>query len=89
MSYTPCRNHRGAQAASFPCRRPPLPATLKPASPQTRSASAKSRTIDPDARQMMIAEAAYYLAEKRGFTPGGELQDWLDAEAQIETSLRA
>jgi hypothetical protein len=45
--------------------------------------------VDPDARQMMIAEAAYYLAEKRGFTPGGELQDWLDAEAQIETSLRA
>jgi hypothetical protein len=37
----------------------------------------------------MIAEAAYYLAERRGFTPGGELQDWLDAEAQIETSLRA
>lgn len=49
----------------------------------------QGRMIDPDARQMMIAEAAFYLAEKRGFTPGGELQDWLDAEAQIETSLRA
>ena len=46
-------------------------------------------TGDPDARQMMIAEAAYYLAEKRGFTSGGELQDWLDAEAQIEATLRA
>jgi hypothetical protein len=44
--------------------------------------------IDPDARQMMIAEAAYFLARKRGFEPGGELQDWLDAEAQIEASLR-
>ena len=38
---------------------------------------------------MMIAEAAYYLAEKRGFAPGGELQDWIDAEAQIEACLRA
>lgn len=45
--------------------------------------------VDPDARQMMIAEAAYYLAQKRGFAPGGELQDWIDAEAQIEACLRA
>jgi len=57
--------------------------------PRPAAPVAQSRMIDPDARQMMIAEAAFYLAEKRGFTPGGELQDWLDAEAQIETSLRA
>ena len=31
----------------------------------------------------MIAEAAYYLAEKRGFVPGHELEDWLRAETQI------
>ena len=31
----------------------------------------------------MIEEAAYYLAEKRGFEPGHELEDWLQAEAQI------
>jgi hypothetical protein len=27
-----------------------------------------------------VADEAYYLAEKRGFQPGGELQDWLAAE---------
>lgn len=27
-----------------------------------------------------IAEAAYYISEKRGFTPGNEMQDWLEAE---------
>ena len=32
---------------------------------------------------MMIEEAAYFLAEKRGFSPGYELQEWLQAEAQI------
>lgn len=32
---------------------------------------------------MMIQEAAYYLAEKRGFAPGHELEDWLRAKAQI------
>jgi hypothetical protein len=30
--------------------------------------------------QAMIAEAAYYRAEKRHFAPGQELDDWLEAE---------
>ena len=30
-----------------------------------------------------IAEAAYYRAAERGFAPGRELEDWLEAEAQI------
>ena len=38
---------------------------------------------DPQTRQRMIAESAYYRAEHRGFAPGGELQDWLEAEAEI------
>ncbi len=28
----------------------------------------------------MIAIAAYHRAEKRGFAPGSELQDWAEAE---------
>lgn len=31
----------------------------------------------------MISDAAYYRAEKRGFAPGRELDDWLEAEAEI------
>jgi hypothetical protein len=31
----------------------------------------------------LVEEAAYYKAEKRGFTPGYELQDWLEAEAEV------
>lgn len=30
-----------------------------------------------------IAELAYYKAECRGFEPGYELQDWLEAEKEI------
>jgi hypothetical protein len=37
-----------------------------------------------DLRHAMIAEAAYYLAERRGFKPGHELEDWLAAEAMID-----
>lgn len=35
----------------------------------------------------MIAEAAYYKAEMRGFAPGWELLDWLDAEKEISASI--
>ena len=77
-----------------PSRKPPLPVAPDAGNAEAGFASrpaesvAQSRMIDPDARQMMIAEAAYFLARRRGFAPGGELQDWLDAEAQIEASLR-
>lgn len=32
----------------------------------------------------MVSEAAYYQAEKRGFVPGNEMEDWVAAEAEIE-----
>jgi hypothetical protein len=35
----------------------------------------------------MIAEAAYFCAEKRGFVVGGALDDWLAAEEQVRTLL--
>ena len=33
--------------------------------------------------RLKIEATAYYLAEKRGFATGYELEDWLQAEAQI------
>jgi hypothetical protein len=39
------------------------------------------------ARHEVIKTAAYYLAERRGFTPGCELQDWLAAEASINSCV--
>jgi hypothetical protein len=38
-------------------------------------------------RQRMIADAAYYRAQARGFEPGYELEDWLQAEADIDCTL--
>ena len=31
-----------------------------------------------------VAVAAYFKAEKRGFQPGCELEDWYEAEAELE-----
>jgi len=35
-------------------------------------------------RYEAIALAAYYLSEARGFEPGHELEDWVNAETQFD-----
>ena len=50
------------------------------------SKNKKSVTKGMD-RQEMIATAAYYRAEYRGFSSGNELQDWLDAEREIDNRV--
>lgn len=37
-------------------------------------------------RHHMIAEAAYFMAEARGFAPGSETDDWLAAESAINAA---
>ncbi len=32
----------------------------------------------------MVAEHAYFKAEKSGFTPGHEMEDWLEAEEEVK-----
>ena len=46
------------------------------------------QVIDPDTRQIMIAEAAYYHWEKSGFAAGKELEHWLKAERDIEKQTK-
>lgn len=40
--------------------------------------------LDPDLRHRMISEAAYHLYAERGYEDGYDVEDWLQAEAQIE-----
>jgi hypothetical protein len=51
------------------------------AAPPTANESAR--------REVLIAVAAYYLAERRAFRPGGELADWLAAEREIDAAQPA
>ncbi|HSD59668.1 MAG TPA: DUF2934 domain-containing protein [Burkholderiales bacterium] len=50
---------------------------------------ARVERISPERRHEMIAEAAYFRAERRGFAPGAESADWLESEAEIEELLAA
>jgi hypothetical protein len=43
--------------------------------------------ISPDEVRKLISEAAYYRAKQRGFQPGHELDDWIQAEAEVARRL--
>ena len=67
------------------------PKTLK-ARPRVTKAAARpsdvvAPMIDPEYRRALIAEAAYLRAERRNFAPGYEVDDWLNAESEVDTRL--
>ncbi len=43
--------------------------------------------VSADERQRLVAEAAYFRAQARGFSGGDPLDDWLAAERQINQAL--
>lgn len=44
-------------------------------------------TIDSIEWRQMVAAAAYFRAEARGFSGGSPERDWLDAEAELTARL--
>jgi DUF2934 family protein len=48
-----------------------------------------STTLSSQDRLRMVESAAYFRAERRGFTPGHEIEDWLAAESEIDTLIAA
>ena len=46
-----------------------------------------SRAVSAEERHRMIAEAAYYRAEHRGFAGGNVEDDWFQAEREIDHGL--
>lgn len=61
--------------------------------PRARKSEAAARRHEPlgfitaEERWRMVAEAAYLRAEKRGFSGGDPVEDWLLAEREIEALI--
>jgi hypothetical protein len=57
--------------------------------PKASSTRSKPRTeiarvqLTQDELRKLVSEAAYYRAKQRGFTPGHEEDDWIQAEAEV------
>lgn len=43
--------------------------------------------VSAEERQAWIATAAYYKAEQRGFAPGHEAEDWVEAEREAASRI--
>jgi hypothetical protein len=54
----------------------------------TKKSSAARFEINAEERWRMIANSAYLKAEARGFAPGYETEDWLQAEKEVDALLR-
>jgi hypothetical protein len=77
----------------MPREKSPTIVTVKKRAPRKAAAmAAKAATqftqfVDPERRDALIAEAAYFRAQRRGFAPGHEDEDWLAAEAEVDARL--
>ena len=52
-----------------------------------RSPEPTAQAVGEAERQMRIAQAAYFRAERRGFALGCELDDWLAAEKEVDSQF--
>ncbi|MGB5177269.1 MAG: DUF2934 domain-containing protein [Gammaproteobacteria bacterium] len=61
----------------------------KPAATVAPAKRKKALGVAPEQRHYMIAEAAYLIAEQRGFQGDMALNDWLQAEAAVDARPEA
>jgi hypothetical protein len=82
---------KASKAANTPAAAKPArkPASAKPRStpPKVAVHAVGHREVTPEQRRYYVEVAAYYIAERHGFTPGRELTDWTAAEAEIDRLL--
>ncbi len=52
-------------------------------------AATATPTVSEDERRGMIALSAYLRAERRGFAPEGQAEDWLAAEREVDALLNS
>jgi hypothetical protein len=82
----PAKAAPAAKKAAAPAKKAAAPAK-KAAAPAKAGGRKKAAPILPAQRNHYVEIAAYYIAERHGFTPGREVADWAEAEAEIDRLL--
>lgn len=89
-------------AAGKPAAKPAAKSATRPAAtptPAKGKAAVRKKTVavplpakqplPGDDRETRIRVVAYFRAERRGFVPGYELEDWLAAEAEVSAATES
>jgi hypothetical protein len=77
----------------MPREKNPIPVTIRKRAPRkpvvavATEVTLTTRFVGPEQRAALIAEAAFFRAEKRGFAPDHEVTDWLAAESEVDAKL--
>jgi hypothetical protein len=79
MSVTQTRSQKSKVLQKMPARAVTVAAKPK----RENSVARPGPVLSVQERQRLVEQAAYFRAEKRGFAPGCELQDWVEAEAEV------
>ena len=77
------KKERPAPERQAPAKAPKTRTKTRTTEPQPSFAAHPRAEVSADEVRKLIAEAAYYRAKKRGFTPGHEVEDWVQAEAEV------
>jgi hypothetical protein len=78
-------------AAKVPAKKP---AAVKKAAPAKKAAATVAEqpnvvpVLTPDQRRYYVEVAAYYIAERRGFHGSSQMDDWVQAEEEIDRLVR-
>ena len=51
--------------------------------------SGNGKPLTPEQVYRLIQEAAYFKAKARNFAPGHEVQDWIEAEAEVRRRIES
>ena len=65
----------------------PVKAEATNCSMPAKCSAGKANVISPEEFYRLVAEQAYFIAEGRGFAPGNQLLDWLEAEKIVQNQL--
>ena len=55
--------------------------------PERETSGNTQPRLSPEEVYRLIQESAYFKAKARGFAPGHEVQDWIEAEAEVRERL--
>ena len=79
---------RKGEAKAVAKQRPANAEELSPETllPDVVNTDLQRTQLDEESRHARIAKRAHEIAEQRGFASGGELDDWLQAEREIDST---
>lgn len=63
------------------------PDTPRMRAPERETSANTQAGLSPEEVYKLIQESAYFKAKARGFAPGHEVQDWIEAEQEVRSRL--